>query len=308
MVTIKDIAHACGVAVSTVSYALNNDHRIPEKTKALIQNKAKELGYKGKSGKKPIKSDYLKQIVVCLNTINGDIYTEIFNTIHHILHISNCKTLIYCGNKIDNIAWMDGCICLNSKIPDIQIQEIAYQKIPVVLMDRDTKIPQTINVILDNFQGSYNVTEKIIEKGAQSFIYIAGPASNQDANLRYEGFIKALKDNNLSFKKSVIYQGDYTKTSGTNIVNNILSLGLKADAIICANDEMATGVMDVLIKNGFEIGKDIFVGGFDGIAPKNYVGFITGYYDISSWASLGTYTLLRDMEKANNTLLKIPVD
>ena len=58
------------------------------------------------------------------------------------------------------MGFMDGLICLNSKIPDAQIQEVSYRKVPIVLMDRDTKIQQCSNVVLDNLQGSYFVTKK----------------------------------------------------------------------------------------------------------------------------------------------------
>ncbi|MEG2158725.1 MAG: LacI family DNA-binding transcriptional regulator, partial [Clostridia bacterium] len=70
MITIKDIATAANVATSTVSYALNNDPRIPEETKHKIMKIAKDLGYQGKSGKK-IGQGYSRQVVLCLNSING---------------------------------------------------------------------------------------------------------------------------------------------------------------------------------------------------------------------------------------------
>ena len=45
MVSMKDIAAACGVSVATVSKALNNHSDIGEETKAMVKRKAKEMGY-----------------------------------------------------------------------------------------------------------------------------------------------------------------------------------------------------------------------------------------------------------------------
>ena len=308
MVTIKDIAKACNCAVSTVSYALNNDHRIPEETKLFIVEKARELGYVGKSGKKKVDKNYIKQIVLCVYTINGDLYTEIFNSIHHILHISNCKTLIYCGDKVDNIQWMDGLICLNAKISRRQIEELTYKKIPVVLMDREEHINNASNILIDNFQGGYDVTRRCLEKGCKKFIYISGPSSNTDSSLRMNGFLKALKQNGINPNSVILYRGDYTKDSGRNIANNILSLKLDFDCICCGNDEMAEGVMEILDKNNYVIGKDVFVSGFDGLTSRSRIGYITGYYDRNNWASISAYTLLRKFEKNVNSSLKIPVE
>lgn len=308
MVKLIDIAKELNFSVSTVSYALNNDHRIPLETRELIQNKGKEMGYVGRAGQTHNRNSEMKQIVVCFYSINGDLYTEVFNAIHHILHISNCKTLIYCGNKVDNIDWIDGLICLNAKIDKKQIETLTYRKVPVILLDREDKIPYVSNVVIDNYNGSYALVKRFIEKGCKKFIYVSGPLNNTDALLRQKGFIDCLKDNNLYSSDIITYRGDFTKQSGINIANNILSLNLKSDAIICANDEMAEGVMDVLIERGLKIGKDIYVGGFDGIANKKYLGFITCSYNISNRGSLAAYTLLRLFENNNDTTIKIPVE
>ena len=45
MVSMKDIAAACGVSVATVSKALNNHSDISDETKAVIKQKAREMGY-----------------------------------------------------------------------------------------------------------------------------------------------------------------------------------------------------------------------------------------------------------------------
>lgn len=309
MVTIKDIAKACDCAVSTVSYALNNDPRIPEETKLKILEKAKELNYQGKSGRKRNDQNYIKQIVFCTYTINGDLYTELFNSIHHILHISNCKTLIYCGDKVDNIHWMDGLICLNSKIGKNQIDELSARRIPIVLMDRNEDVGNYASTILvDNYQGSFDVTKRVLEKGCKKIIYISGPSSNADSRLRLKGFKDALEQNGLKSNYVVVYRGDYTYASGMNIAKNILSLNIPFDCICCGNDEMAEGVMDVLEENGIIVGKNAYVTGFDGIANRKRVGFITAYYDRNNWASIAAYTLLRQFEKNIQTKILIPVE
>lgn len=44
MVSMKDIAQACGVSVASVSKALNNHTDIGEETRQLIRRTAKEMG------------------------------------------------------------------------------------------------------------------------------------------------------------------------------------------------------------------------------------------------------------------------
>lgn len=136
MITIKDIAEHVGVATSTVSYALNNDPRIPDETKHKIFVAARELGYTGKSGKKSGQG-YLKQLVLCINSISGEIYTELMTSMRNVLNVSNCELLVYVGTNISRIKWMDGLFVLNSQVSNQEITEVANRHIPIVLMDRD---------------------------------------------------------------------------------------------------------------------------------------------------------------------------
>ena len=68
MVKLIDIAKHLGLSVTTVSYSLNNDPRIPAATKQRVLDAADKLGYTGKSGRSR-GGDYLKQVVLCLNSL-----------------------------------------------------------------------------------------------------------------------------------------------------------------------------------------------------------------------------------------------
>ena len=56
MVSMKDIATACGVSIATVSKALNDHKDIGVETKEHIKQKAKEMGYFPNSAAKALKT------------------------------------------------------------------------------------------------------------------------------------------------------------------------------------------------------------------------------------------------------------
>lgn len=306
MATLKDISRESGFSVSTVSYALNNDHRIPEDTRAQIIKVAQKLKYNFRK-KSNVGSSYLKQIVFCVSTINGIIYSELYDAIHRVLHLSRCKVLIYCGNNISDIAWVDGFIILNSNVKDEDIREVISRKIPVVLMDRETYIDGASNVTLDNYNGMKELTNRIIAKGAQSFAFISGPHKSNDSNQRFEGYKAALKEHNINPNSQLFYNGDFTIDSGRNIGEALIAQNKKYDAIICANDEMADGIYAAYSDYKIDF-SHISIGGFDGIAPRKYVGFITCKYNRNHWGSVAAYTLLQLFEKIKSDQIKILVD
>ena len=57
MISIKDIAVACGVSIATVSKALNDHNDVSENTKQLIRDTAKKMGYLPNSQARALKTN-----------------------------------------------------------------------------------------------------------------------------------------------------------------------------------------------------------------------------------------------------------
>ncbi len=306
MVTLKDIAAKANVAVSTVSYALNNDPRIPEETRYHVLQAAQELGYSGKSGRKHNHS-YLRQAVLCINSISGLIYPEIISAIKSVLNVSNCELLIYVGTNITNVKWMDGLFLLNSGVSTAAVEEIASRRIPVVVMDREMTFDGVVNVKLDNFNGCYSVTDALVRHGARTFAFVGGPKTSFESKERYDGFCKALEDNNLQRKNTIVLQSDFTFDGGVNVSRFLLERPSLPDAIVCANDETAMGIHSELVARNLQ--EQVLLAGFDGLNPMNHFRYITAKAERKHWGAIAAYSMLQLFDHvATESNIKIPVD
>lgn len=306
MVTLKDIAQKANVAVSTVSYALNNDARIPEETKHRVLQTAQELGYTGKSGRKRTQA-YWRQAVLCLNSMNGEIFTEVVNAIKSVLSVSNCELLVYVGTNISRIKWMDGLFVLNSQVATSDIEELTRRKIPVVMMDRDVVIDGATSVTLDNFGGGYDVTMELVKRGAKSFAFVGGPNRSFESKDRYEGFYQALKDSSLHLPGTIVLQSDFTYEGGVNVSHYLLELPELPNAIVCANDETAMGIYDGLKSKGLE--DKVMLAGFDGIAPKTSFRYVTAKAERKHWGAIAAYSMLQMYDNVKTEQkIKLPVE
>ena len=61
-----------------------------------------------------------------------------------------------------------------------------------------------------------------------------------------------------------VLRGDFTRASGRRAAEDVLTAGMPA-ALICANDQMALGALDVFRGAGVRVPDDMLVTGFDGI-------------------------------------------
>lgn len=305
MIKLKDIAEKVGVTVATVSYALNNDPRLPDSTKQKIILTAQEMGYQGKSGRS-VSKDTVKQVVLCINSFSGGIFKVIVEAMKETFALHNCQLLIYTGTEISKLKWMDGMIILNSRIPSAEIEKLVSKNIPIVLMDRELNLHGTVNVTLDNFNGCFQTTQSAIDKGAKTFAFIGGPKESYESHYRYDGFCKALEANGLSDKNAIVLQTDFTYQGGISTLRFMLERGIIPDAIVCANDETAMGIIDGLKKGN--VTKDVIVTGFDGVI--NYTSptrFVTAKADHKHWATTSSYTMIQLFDRNPAKSIKLPV-
>jgi len=293
MVTIKDIAKVSGVAPSTVSYSLNNDSRIPEETRQKVLAAAQQLGYKGRSGRKPVASEK-KQIVLCINSFSGTIYEELTLAIREVLKSSGCEFLIYLDKNVTDLKNVDGILMLNSRISNDSIRELVKRKVPVVVMDRNENIDGAVSVTLDNLGGCYEVTKRAIALGAKSFCFVSGPNVSYESKDRFAGFKAALEEAGID--NFIQLPGDFTVESGKRAATFMLS-GQVPDAVICANDEMAEGVYAVISASEQKVP---LICGFDGTYKELNHDFITAKASRSDWGHNAVYVLLNLLNGASS--------
>ena len=104
--------------------------------------------------------------------------------------------------------------------------------------------------------------EKGKGKGA-NIVVLVGELSNQAAVQRTKDIHDVIATPDCSFMKVVEEQtGGWKRDAGQDIVTNWISKGVKFDAIIANNDDMALGAVNALKKNGIST-KDIPVSGID---------------------------------------------
>ena len=103
----------------------------------------------------------------------------------------------------------------------------------------------------------------LIEHNHKKIAVITGPSEVSSSLDRLSGYKKALKEFNIPFDKSLVFEGDYHDFSGEKCAKEIIDNHSDIDAIFAFNDIMAYGVYRVLNERNIAIGKDISLIGYD---------------------------------------------
>lgn len=105
----------------------------------------------------------------------------------------------------------------------------------------------------------------IKEHQKRDIAYVTGLLTNQEGRERFQAYRDCLKEAGIDFRENRVFYGYYDVDSGRNAVKYFLQEnGKLPEAIICANDSMAIGVIDQLKEFGYSVPGDVLVTGYDG--------------------------------------------
>ncbi len=185
----------------------------------------------------------------------------------------NSTTLFDLGERdVINIpvySEFDGIISLPDTFDIDGMEQMLLDKIrketncPVVSV-RNGSI-ETYRVVFDNFGTLYEMTNHFIKHhGFKNICYMSGPMRFEDSVHRLEGFKAAMKDAGLEVTDDIIIEGDFWKFVSKAAADKFLAAyDGKTEAIICANDYMALGLIEELELRGIKVPEDICISGFD---------------------------------------------
>ena len=116
------------------------------------------------------------------------------------------------------------------------------------------------------------VIEYLLKRGRKTFLYLGGTRPSFPGNERYAGFREALTEFGIGFPDSNFIRCNFRESEAYAAVEKMLESGQTLpDAIVCANDPMAIGVIQALTKHGVKVPEQVAVCGGDGIQIGRYM-------------------------------------
>jgi len=152
------------------------------------------------------------------------------------------------------------------------------------------ELPGVPSLVLDNRPAMEAVVEHLIrDHGCRKIAFLAGTPENPEANARFEAYQAVLSRHGIAFDPRRTARGYFRANSAKVAMEEILASGLEIDGVVAANDEMATGAIDLLRKRGLRVPQDLPVTGFDdlvlarlGNPPLTTVG--QQFDQVADWA------------------------
>jgi LacI family transcriptional regulator len=284
--TLYDVAREAGVSTATVSRVVHGQQRVSPSTRQRVLAVIDALGYVPDSAAQSMvlrRKEVIGLVAVEPRSPDTEIehegllfVEEVLRGVESSLTQIGWSVLISVRRAADNtgaLRWLqkisakvDGLLIVEGIDSSENLARLA-SRTPIVLVSGSPDEPYADVIGADNRAGSRALLSHLIEQhGCRRLFYVAGPAEAPDARERRSAFDEALA-RYPGVQLAGSFEGRFATIGGQLAVREILAgpRGELPDAIVCANDQMAIGVMLELRSAGIRVPADVAVAGFDNI-------------------------------------------
>uniref|UniRef100_UPI0028AB302F LacI family DNA-binding transcriptional regulator n=1 Tax=Corynebacterium stationis TaxID=1705 RepID=UPI0028AB302F len=246
--TLRDIARACNVSVSTVSRALADNPAIAKKTRELIQETAKELNYRPNAQARALKSSRTDAIGVVVPSLVNPFFAAMAAAIEDEANQAGYATIITSSGESSpkiteaiealRARQVDGIIA----VPHIEAAEMLEDvalSIPLLFIDRHLEGSNIPAVISDAAPGIKAALEALAARGHRKVGYLAGPQTTSTGLERLRDFLRYSEELGM---EQIVHHGGYLHEEGFRGTQKLLEQ--QPTAIIAGDSMMTFGALE----------------------------------------------------------------
>ncbi|EJK2105508.1 substrate-binding domain-containing protein [Vibrio cholerae] len=276
MATMKDIARLAGVSTSTVSHVINKSRFVSDEIVERVNNAAQQLNYAPSALARSLKMNRTKTIGMLVTTSTNPFFGEVVKGVERSCYHQGYN-LILCNTEGDNQRMkasintllqkrVDGLLLMCSTLEGERLDVFdRYPDIPIVVMDWGPILFASDKIQDNSLQGGYMAAKHLIECGHKEIGCITGPLIRHQAQMRYEGYKRALAEAGIAINPDWIVESDFECEGGYQAFEKLYQRGKLPSALFVSNDMMAMGVIQAASQRGLRVPDDLSLIGYDDV-------------------------------------------
>lgn len=323
-VTVRDVAAATGVSVSTVSRYLNGQLKVRPDVAKRIRAAVSALGYRPHPVARRLATNSARTIGLLVPGISNPFFARLAEEFETRAYDAGGYSVLLCDTKslasrerdytellanglVDGIAY-------SGMNPRNDILAAAIEDgLPVVLVDEDVEgLPPVSRVFVENVEGASHATRYLLSLGHRRIAFLGGPAELMTARNRMQGYRQALEAAGVAWEGGLVATGPYTDAFGFAAFTELWGLFERPTAVLAASDYQAAGVLRAARGLGVRVPEDVSVVGFDDMPFSRYMtpALTTLHQPVEEMAGQALSLLLARIEHKDDAVgtIVLPVE
>jgi LacI family transcriptional regulator len=267
---IKAVAAHAGVSVGTVSNVLNRPEQVAEPTRARVLAAIDALGFVRHSSASALRAGRSSTVGLVVLDIGNPFFTDLARGAEataeeHGLSVLLCSSDGSAERQARQLRFLEeqrveGLLITPVDDRTADLAQLRTRGTAVVLVDASAT--GFCSVTVDDRLGGELAGRHLAETGRTRITYVTGPESVRQTRDRGAGLRRAVSEHGLSAPSEVVVS-TLTGTAGYAATQQVLAQ--RPDAVFCANDIVALGLLRGLLEAKVRVPQDIALVGYDDI-------------------------------------------
>jgi len=275
VLTISEVAKIAGVSVATISRVLNDSPLVTDKTKQHVRKIIDELDYHPNVVARSLRSSKSRALLVLVPNISNPFHAEVVHGINKVVYAHDYNLLLCETHGIrerENAFFsmlkqkiVDGILAIDPAVSAENLIEYGASY-PIIQCCENKDAVNLPYVGVDDEQGAFKAVSHLITTGCRRIALVNASGSLGFAQLRRQGYLRALRENGLTPDPELTFEYEYNAgdDGAATVAMKLLALSERPDGVFFDYDVIAVGALRTLLEGGVRVPEDMSIVGFDG--------------------------------------------
>lgn len=274
MATIKDVAKLAGVSAGTVSNVLNRPSYVKTETREKVLAAIAELDFTPAQGARQFRPGRVRTLGLAIANLDNPFFVDLALGAEE-----RCSELgagvVICNSGYDPVRETHNLdLLVQSRVQGIiiapvdekssRLEMLKDRGVPMVFVDRVGDDRDCWSVVVDDFRGGQIGIRHLVGAGHRRIAFLGHPEKSPKVRTRLAGARK-IADEHADVTLELLDADSWTIEAGRSAGRRLLDRAVerRPSAVFCANDMLALGLEQELLRDGVRVPDDIAIVGYD---------------------------------------------
>ncbi|WP_346618522.1 LacI family DNA-binding transcriptional regulator [Blastococcus montanus] len=276
--SIRDVAGRAGVSVGTVSNVLNRPDMVSAATRERVLTAIAELGFVRNESARQLRAGHSRTIGLVVLDIANPFFTDVARGVEEIANAQGLAVILCNSDDLPAKESAHLEVLAEQRVQGVLITPTAElspgldtlrnRGVPVVLLDRRAPGPDQCAVAVDDVHGGRLAADHLLERGHRRIAFVGGASGLPQIQERHHGVEEAVLDACGSDDALTVFSpAKLTVAAGREAAEAIIGMpaARRPTAAICANDLLALGMLQEMVRHGVRVSDEFAIVGYDDI-------------------------------------------
>lgn len=274
MATIRDVARLANVSAGTVSNVLNRPSYVREETREKVLAAIHELEFVPDPGSRQFRPGRVRTLGLAIANLDNPFFVDVALGAEE-----RCKELgvgvVFCNSGYDPVREQQNLdLLVQSRVQGIIIAPVDERSprldmlrdrgVPMVFVDRVGDDRDCWSVVVDDFEGGRLGARHLVNEGHRRIAFLGHPDKSPKVRTRLAG-AHSIVDETAGVSLELIEADSWTIEAGRAAARRLAerAASRRPTAVFCANDMLALGLEQQLLRDGMRVPEDLAIVGYD---------------------------------------------